>query len=138
MFIKDIPFRVEFSSYAEAHFCKDFSKKYKGKQWLETKKTISETLQRAFSVQQTSLLDVLKFSQEDETGIFKLDFRVAGTDVSPKTSGNRVVFSLRNTNGHIEILLVYGKKHCGKKHTETQWIFEHVKRNFPEYKKYCS
>jgi len=44
---------------------------------------------------------------------------------------------LCNNTGNIKILLVYGKTHCGKRHTETQWIFEHIKGNFPEYKKYC-
>lgn len=137
MFIRDLFFRIEFSPYAETHFCREFYKKYKGKQWVETKRTIVDTLQRAFLVQRTNLIDVLKYSPEDKVGIFKYDFKVAGTDVSPKTSGNRVVFSLCNNTGIIKILLVYGKNNCDKKHTETQWIFEHVKLNFPEYKKYC-
>lgn len=137
MFIKDLFFQVEFSLYAETHFCKDFYKKYKGKQWLETRKTIIDTLQRAFLVQQTSLIDTLKYSQEDNIGIFKFDFKIAGTSFSPKTSGNRVIFSLCNNTGKINVLLVYGKTHCDKRHSETQWIFEHLKENFPEYKKYC-
>ncbi|MBI5152810.1 hypothetical protein HZA39_04710 [Candidatus Peregrinibacteria bacterium] len=137
MFIKDLFFQVDFSSYAETHFCKDFYKKYKGKQWVETKRTITDTLQRAFLVQQTSLIDALSYSQEDNIGIFKFDFKIAGTNFSPKTSGNRVIFSLCNNTGKINILLVYGKTHCDKKHSETQWIFEHVKGNFPEYRKYC-
>ncbi len=137
MFIKDLFFQVEFSSYAEAHFCKDFYKKYKDKKWVETKKTIVDTLQRAFRVQETSLIDILKYSQEDSIGIFKFDFKVAGTPFSPKTSGNRVIFSLCNNTGKINVLLVYGKDHCGKKHSETQWIFEHIKTNFQEYRKYC-
>lgn len=136
MFIKDLFFQVEFSSYAESHFCREFYRKYKGKQWLETQKTIIDTLQRAFLVQQTSLIDTLKYSQEDDIGIFKYDFKIAGTNESPKSSGNRVIFSLCNKTGNIKILLVYGKNHCSKKCSETQWIFEHIKNNFPEYKKY--
>lgn len=143
MFIKDISFQVIFSSYAETHFCKDFYKKYKVKQWSETKKTIIYTLERAFMTQQTSLIDLLSYSQDDNIGIFKFDFKVAGTNVSPKSSGNRAIFSLCNNTGIIKILLVYSKIHCGKNITETKWIFEHikgnfpVKGNFPEYKKYC-
>ena len=137
MFINDISFKVDFSSYAETHFCREFYKKYKGKQWVETRRTIVDTLQRAFLVQQTNLIDILKYSQEDKIGIFKYDFKIAGTNISPKTSGNRVIFSLCNNTGNIKILLVYGKNHCNKKGTETQWIFEHIKSNFPEYKKYC-
>lgn len=135
MFIKNLLFRVEFSAYAESHFCKEFLKKYKPKQWIETKKTIIETLERSFAFQQTALIDNLKFSQEDGVGIFKLDFRVAGTNESAKLSGNRAIFSLSNITGRIEVLLVYGKNHCHKKNAETQWILEQVKGAFPGYKR---
>ncbi|NIA02517.1 MAG: hypothetical protein GWP15_03975 [Nitrospirae bacterium] len=137
MFIKDISFIVGFSSCAEKYYCKDFLKKYKVKQWIETKKTIISTLERCYKFQSTNLIDNLKFSQEDGVGIFKLDFRVAGTNVSSKSSGNRAVFCLCNNTGDIKILLVYGKNHCGRKGTETQWILEHIKTNFSELKKYC-
>jgi len=137
MFIKDLCYQIEFSRYCEKHFCKDFLRKYKPKQWLETKRTIIDTLQRAYSFQNTNLIDNLKFWGEDGVGIFKLDFRVAGTNFSPKVSGNRVVFFLYNNTGKINILLVYGKDHCSKKHSETQWILECIKENFPEYRKYC-
>jgi hypothetical protein len=137
MFIKDLFFRVKFSPYSDRHYCKDFLKKHTTKQWLETKKTIIVTLERSFAFQNTDLIDLLKFSQEDGIGIFKLDFRVAGTNVSPKSSGNRAVFSLCNNTGNIKVLLVYSKIHCDKRHSETQWILGHVKCNFPEYKKYC-
>lgn len=137
MFIKDLIFSVEFSPYAETHYCKEFLKKYKIKSWLETKKTIVNTLERIFFVQQTSLIDLLRYSQEDDAGIFKYDFKVAGTNFSPKTSGNRVIFQLCNKTGKIDILLVYGKDHCGKKQSETQWVLEQIKANFPEHRKYC-
>lgn len=137
MFIKDLAFSVEFSSYAESHFCKDFYKKYKGRAWIETRKTIIETLRRAFMVQQTALIDCLKYSQEDSIGIFKFDFKVAGTPFSPKSAGNRAIFSLCNNTGVIRILLVYGKDHCGKKQSETQWVLEQVKAGFRELRGYC-
>lgn len=137
MFIKDIVFTVEFSEYAQKHYCKDFLKRYKVKSWIETEKTIKATLIRASTFQNTNLIDTIKFSQESGIGIFKYDFKVAGTNESPKTSGNRVIFSLDNGTGNIIILLVYGKTHCDKRHTETQWILEQVKLNFPALKKYC-
>jgi len=136
MFIKDKIFQVGFSLYSESHYCRDFYKKYKGRQWIETRKTIIDTLQRVFLVQQTSLIDVIKYSQEDGVGIFKYDFKIAGSNFSPKSSGNRVVFFLCNNTGRIEILLVYGKNHCDKKCSETSWILNEIKNNFPEYKKY--
>ncbi|MCF7836898.1 hypothetical protein K9M43_04280 [Candidatus Gracilibacteria bacterium] len=136
MFIRDVNFRVEFSSYAEKHFCKDFLKKYKTKAWFSTKQTINDILEKAFGFQQTKLIDLIKFSQDGDIGIFKLDFRVAGTNTSPKTSGNRVIFAVCNNTCRIEILLVYGKDHCAKNKSETQWVLEQIKQNFPEYKNY--
>jgi len=137
MFIKDINFQVHFSLYSEKYFCKDFLKKYNKKHWFITKQSIQDSLERSCGLQKTSLIDIIKFSQEDDIGLFKFDFRVAGTSTSPKTSGNRVIFALCNKTGKITILLVYGKDHCKKGQTETQWILEHIKINFPEYKKYC-
>ena len=137
MFIKDIIFEVEFTPYSERHYCKDFLKKYSEKKWIETRKTIIDALSRSFLLQNTKRIDNLRFSQEESLGIFKLDFSVAGTQFSPKTSGNRVIFSLSNNTGKIKILLVYGKGHCDKMHSETQWIFEQIKANFPELRKYC-
>lgn len=134
MFIKDINFKVEFSNFAERHFCKDFLKKYKSKAWSITYQSIIDVLKKSFGFQQTKLIDNIKFSQEEDIGIFKLDFRVAGTNISPKASGNRVIFSLCNKSGYVKILLVYGKDYCAKKQSETRWILEHVKTNFPEYK----
>jgi len=54
---------------------------------------------------------------------------------SPKTSGNRAIFYLSNNAATIKVLLVYCKDHCGKNQSETQWIKEQIKTNFPEYKK---
>lgn len=139
MFIKDINFQVEFTTFAESHFCKDFHKKYKKKPWTETIRTINDTLRRAYGTQrESSLIDIITYSQDDNCGLFKLDFRVAGSNLSAKASGNRVVFFLSNATGNIKILLVYCKDHCDKKTGENQWIFRKIRENFPEYKKYCN
>lgn len=136
MFIRNQTFQVCFSFYAEKHFCKIFSKKY-GVKWLHTRRTIQFALERIYELQKKSSIDLLSYSQEAGIGIFKFDFRVAGTDISPKAAGNRAIFSLNNNTAQIEILLVYAKTHCDKKHSETQWIYDHIKKNFPELKKYC-
>lgn len=132
MFIKDLNFQVELGDFARTHFCKDFYKKYKAKKWVETRKTIEETLKRAYTVQQTSLIDVLKYFHEDGIGFFKLDFRVAGTDVSPKTSGNRVIFCVCDELSLIRILLVYGKStavvDAGAVAARLNWIFQQIRK----------
>lgn len=134
MFIKDKSFRVSFSAYAQRHYCKDFLKNYKPKKWAETHKTILESLERSYRLQGTNLVDNLRYSVEEDAGIFKLDFRVAGTNESSKSSGNRVIFYLSNRTDTIVILLVYSKGHCGKSMHETAWVYAQIKGNFPEYK----
>jgi hypothetical protein len=137
MYIKDLKFTVEFSIYSEKHFCKDFFKKYKPKMWLNTKQSINDILERSYGFLQTDLIDLIKYSNNEDIGIFKLDFKVAGTNQSPKSSGNRAVFALNNQTATIKVLLVYSKDHCKKGQSETQWIHEHIKLNFPEYKNLC-
>lgn len=134
MFIKDLNFSIEFTPFSEKHFCKSFLKKYKAKKWVETIKTLRATLERSYMFQQSSLIDTIVFSQEEDIGIFKLDFAIAGTNTSPKGSGNRTIFSLCNRTSQIKVLFVYGKDNCPKKKSETQWIQEIVKSNFPELK----
>ncbi|MFA5792488.1 MAG: hypothetical protein WC897_01300 [Candidatus Gracilibacteria bacterium] len=136
-FIKDAKFKVEFSAYAETHFCKKFYKRYKEKKWIATRNTIEETLERAQEVEKTTLISVIKFHSEDDAGIFKLDFRIAGTNQSPHSSGNRAIFLLSNNLETVKILLVYGKEDLPKNQQETAWILDQIKQNFPEYKKYC-
>ena len=136
MFIKDCHFLVILSSYAKSHFCKYFSKKYSQEQWNITWENIKNSLERSYLYQNKTSFSVINFSQEKSGGIFKLEFRVAGTKFSTKTSGNRVVFFLDNEKELIEILLVYGKTHAAKQN-ETQWIKEQIKANFLKYKKYC-
>jgi uncharacterized membrane-anchored protein len=137
MYIKDLDFQVTITHFAENHFCKTFFKKYKHK-WLSTRQTIEFNLQRSYALfKETNLIDLIKYSSDENRGIFKLDFRIAGTNESPKSSGNRAVFTLCNKTGNIEVLLVYGKDHCKKKQSETQWLLEEIKTNFPEYKNLC-
>jgi len=135
MFIRNLKFKVKFSSYSKNHFCKSFLRKYKKKAWNETIKTIHDTFEKIFGIQKAKLIDIINFNQEEEAGIFKLDFSVAGTQTSRKSSGNRLIFFLSNKEEKIEVLLVYGKGNCPKGQHETQWILEEIKSNFPEYKK---
>ena len=92
-------------------------------------------LERAHQFEKKSLVSLLHFKQEENVGIFKLQFAVAGRRESPKSAGNRAVFFLCNKTSTIKVLLVYGKEHCSKNQPELQWIREHIKQNFPEYKK---
>ena len=115
---------------------KKFKKKYGDRKWEKTELSLYNTLERIFNYQQTALIDAISFSSENNCGIFKLDFSIAGENKSAKTSGNCLIFAVSNEKALIEILLIYGKSDYSKS-SETQRIKEQIKENFTEYKKYC-
>ena len=127
-------FSIMYSDYAKNHFLKEFMKKYKGKQWEKTESSIFEDLKRLRVVtnktQQTGQIDELKY--HDGHWLFKYDFRIAGTNESPKSSGNRIVGYIDNAHNKMTILFLYSKTDLPKNQGETAYIFETIKQNFPD------
>ena len=108
MFTHQLPksntlFSVRFTSFAEKHYLKDFKKKYKGKQWDFTKKSIIQDLRRLKMennlTQLTEQIDELKYN--DNEYLAKYDFKVAQTNESTKSSGNRCVLHIDNKRNTI-------------------------------------
>ena len=130
MFIKDIDFKVSFSDFAETHYRKKFRKKYSEKEWEITEKSIVLSLERAYQLKDTDRLDCIKFCEP--YGLFKFDFAVAGTQKSPKNSGNRIILFLDNEQENIDLLLIYHKEDLGKRRPETEAWKYLIKNNFPE------
>ena len=132
--LSSILFDVSYREYAKSHFLKEFQKKYKGKQWEKTESSIFEDLKRLRKVnnttQQSSQIDELK--HKDEHWLFKYDFRIAGTNQSTKSSGNRIIGFIDNKQNKIEILLIYSKTDLPKNKAETQYIFDVISENYPE------
>ncbi len=133
MFTSRLPnnedYRVYVSYYASKHFVKRFTKIYKGKQWLVTYDSIFQDLKRVHSLQDTQQVDQLK--QGQDCVLFKYDFAVAKTNISPKASGNRCIVFLNTKTLRIDVLIVYGKGDLPKNIAETQYIFKTVKSEFP-------
>ena len=129
MFIKDVDFNVNFSDFSEKHFKKKFQKKYPAKVWEITEKAIIESLKRIYRLKDTDRLDCIKFCEP--YGLFKFDFAVAGTQKSPKKSGNRIILFLDNEKEDINILLIYHKDDLEKRRSETEAWKYLIKNNFP-------
>lgn len=127
-------FSISYKDYAKSHFRKDFEKKYKGRQWEKTEISIFEDLSRLSMVnnttQESSQIDELK--HKDSYYVFKYDFRVAGTNESTKSSGNRVVGFIDTSAHKIEILIIYAKSDLPKNKGETAYIEDTLKENYPE------
>lgn len=120
---------VVFEEYAEKHYIKDFEKKHKVN-WDVTRQSIQDYLERIANLSGTSVLDLICNSNRDVL-LVKYDFKVAKTNVSPKTSGNRCILGVCNKKLEVRVLLVYCKDHVDRSaKQETLWWKEHVFTEF--------
>ena len=128
-------FVVKFSDYAKHHYLKRFEKDYKGLQWDMTVESIFQDMSRMKTsdsdLQKTKQVDELW--QKDHYWIFKYDFRVAQTKESTKSSGNRCIAFLDNTDNVIVILIIYGKGDLPKNVGEQAFIEQTLTEHFKEY-----
>ena len=135
MFTNHLPddedYQVLFSEYAKRHFLKDFAKKYKGKRWEVTEESIKQDLKRVRILQDTQQVDELR--RNGKLWLFKYDFAVAQTNISPKASGNRCLIFLDATRHLQTILLIYGKGHLPKNQGETAYLLKEAEKQFPEF-----
>lgn len=135
MFTNQLPdnedYRVVFSDYAERHFIKSFVKKYKGKRWIVTQKSIFQDLKRIRELQRTQQVDELL--QRNGKWLFKYDFAVAQTQISPKKSGNRCLVFLDSKRYLATVLVVYAKTDLPKKQDETAYLVKVLENEFPEF-----
>jgi hypothetical protein len=122
-------YQVVFEEYAEQHYIKDFEKKYKT-HWSVTRRSIADALERITNLEGTSRLDFI-YKSNRETYLFKFDFKIAKTDFSPKTSGNRCIVEVYNQKLEVKVLLVYAKNHIDRPDgQETMWWRGHVENTF--------
>lgn len=134
MFTSPLPddedYRIFFSDFAQRHYIKRFEKEFKGKRWAITLDSIFQDLKRVHSMQMSQQVDELKHG--DNCKLFKYDFAVAQSGVSPKASGNRCVVFIDTERHRQDVLFVYGKKDLPKNQGETAYINKIIKDNFPE------
>jgi len=128
-------FAVKFSDYAKRHYLKRFEKDYGGRQWDITVESIFQDMSRIKTsdsdLQKTQQVDELW--QKDKYWIFKYDFRVAQTNESTKSSGNRCVAFLDNAVNKIIILLIYGKGDLPKNISEQAFVEQTLNNEFRDY-----
>ena len=134
MFSSQLPddqdYRVIIGTYAKNHYVKRFEKNYKGKRWDITFLSIEAELRRIHELLLTQRVDELK--RGSGCILFKYDFTVAQSNVSPKASGNRCVVFL-DTETHLQtILLLYGKDDLPKNQGETSWILQTVRNEYTD------
>lgn len=121
---------VETEKYAERHFIASFKKKYKGA-WGITWKALEEEFKRIETLigvnnYVETIFDCKNFL------ICKTEFRVAGTQESRHSSGNRCIIAAHKETKKVRVLIVYGKGDIKGSH-ETAWWQGIVKENYSDY-----
>lgn len=125
-------YQVGIEEYAKKHFIKKFTKNY-GKAWLVTQEALAEEL-KSFKVLLARSIASPAIISKDELAIHKIEFKIAGSNKSRHSSGNRLIISVDNKNNSIKTLLLYHKKDLGKKTKETAAWKQIIKENYPEYR----
>ncbi len=122
-------FSVVLENFARKHYYKDFEKNYA--QWGVTWKGLEETLIRFNPDALVGKLEPpIKIADKGNLVLYKMSFRVAGTDKSAKSSGNRLIFVCNYPEQVIRVLLMYDKNHVKGKR-ETDWWMSLI---YDEYK----
>ena len=127
----DNDYRVMFSAYADKHYIKRFAKDYKGKRWIVTQDSIFQDLKRIHALAATQQVDELR--RGENCLLFKYDFAVAQTNISPKASGNRCLIFLDTKKQLQTVLLAYGKGDLPKNQPETVYLLDIVRQEFPDF-----
>ena len=131
---------VKFSSYAQKHFLNKFKKKYKGKVWDYTEMSIKEDLSRLCMSNNTTQLSnqIDELIHKNNCWLAKYDFKIAGTKLSTKGSGNRCILFINTNTNLIEILLIYNKTDLPKNIKETKYIMDVLNDNYSDImKQFC-
>ncbi len=125
-----IKYSIIIRQFAERHYLKNFSKKYKSS-WEITWKAVCEELERFESLLVTSVAEVI--THQGNVRIAKIEFRVAGTKESRKSSGNRCIIAVHEDTNLINVLLVYHKNDLGNGNETARWK-QVIKDNYQDYR----
>lgn len=122
---------VQIEHFANNHFIKNFKKKYRSS-WDVTLEAIKATLVRIDNFLNTDKAEVI--IDREDVKIIKAEFKIAGTEVSAKSSGNRYIVAWHKYDNVVFVLLVYGKTDISSKNNETAEWKNIIKTNYSKYK----
>jgi hypothetical protein len=122
-------YEVVFEPYTDRHFIRSFAKKYQGA-WERTLKGLELEFNYADLLFEKQIAETIVDSTNIK--ICKTEFKIAGTDLSRHSSGNRCIVALHKDTKTIHVLLVYNKTNIGG-HNETAEWKRIVKENYAAY-----
>ena len=124
-----IKYSVNIEEYVERHFIKSFRKKYR-LSWDITIDALVREFQSFDVLINKSIAEII--TETSEIKICKVEFKIAGTNKSRKSSGNRCIVAVHKDVSLVNILLIYHKNDLGGGHETTKWK-QIVKNNYPDY-----
>ena len=124
---------VEIDSFAEKHYIKSFSKKYKTT-WERTLKVLYLEFTQVDLLLSKTISEVIFSSEDGMTKICKTEFKIAGTPESRHASGNRCIIAIHEGENKVRVLLVYHKSDIVKSGNETMAWKKIISAEFPEYR----
>lgn len=126
-------YSVLVEKYAEDHFIKSFEKKYKD-HWDVTLNAIIFGLERIDSLLKTDKAETI--SDWDGIKLVKTKFKVAKSNESALSSGNRCIVAWHLDKKFVRVLLVYSKTDLSGKNETAEWK-SIIRDNYPEYANLC-
>ena len=123
-------YSVQIEGFAERHFIKSFEKKHKN-HWDVTLRAIIAELERIDNLLLTDKADTI--IDAGNIKIIKTEFKIAGSNESAKTSGNRCIVAWNTKERIVSVLLVYGKTDITSKNKETDEWKRMIKDSYPQY-----
>lgn len=120
---------VEIEDFARRHYIKLFKKKYKSA-WEVTEKAIIHELERVDRL--LGFTDKAeKISIANGCCLIKLNFKIAGSNISAKSSGDRVIVLVNQASFTCKVLLVYSKNEISSPNETQKWM-SIIKINYPD------
>ena len=111
-------YSVKFEDFTKRHYVKKFQKQY-GEKWLLTELALIAVCERIDNMLLYNRAD--EIASKDKLQLVKLDFAVEGTQMSPKSSGNRCILFVDNSARVVRILLVYSKNEISEPNETQKW-----------------
>lgn len=111
-------YSCSWSKYAERHYAKVFSKRYKNA-WQATRNDITNVCKHIDAMLVYERADVIANTGTQK--IVKLDFAIEGMRISPKASGNCCILFIDEVKRHVEVLIVYSKNEIEPPNETAKW-----------------
>ena len=126
-------YKVIFENFAETHFIKNFVKKHKNA-WDKTLRGLYVEFTFIDLLFMKTIAEIITVSDDGNLKLCKTEFKIAGTDVSRHTSGNRCIVVMDDSDVSVHVLLIYHKNDLKGNCNETNKWKELIKQHYPQYK----